>query len=224
MKEDNFTEADALPEDQPEPAVDQSQENETVAKGPGLLYHLFNPETRFGRFMRSFTRVTGVIICLFGFGFLTAYLLLYQPRLNEMNQAREEVKAMTEKLNQAEGTLSAAQQYLNETNTKYEQASARLETEENHNAMLRLLAEVNNARAALASKDGASARLILQNTRKLLDGYLPVINAHSPEMAVSFDARLTLVQNEFSRDPETALADLKLMADNLLDLEKILYK
>jgi hypothetical protein len=90
--------------------------------------------------------------------------------------------------------------------------------------MLRLLAEVNNARAALSVKDGASARLILQNTRNLLDGYLPVIKAHSPEMAESFDSRLKLVQNEFSRDPETALADLKVIADNLLDLEKILYK
>lgn len=224
MKEDNFTEEDAFPEAQPQPAVEGTLENETPAKGPGLLYHVFSPETRLGRFMRPFTRVLGVIVCLFAFGFLTAYLLLYQPRVNEMNQAREDVKTMTEKLNQAEGTLAAAQQYLNETNTKYEQAAAKLEIEENHNTMLRLLAEVNNARASLAAKDGASARLILQNTRKLLDGYLPVIKAHSPEMALSFDARLTLVQNEFSRDPETALADLKLMADNLLDLEKILYK
>ncbi len=224
MKEENFTEADALPETQPEPSVEGSPDNEKAAKGPGLLYQLFSPETRLGRFMRPFTRIVGVIVCLFAFGFLTAYLLLYQPRLEEINQARENVKAMTLKLNQTEGTLSAAQQFLNETNTKYEQTAAQLETEKNYNAMLRLLAEVNNARAALSIKDGASARLILQKTRNLLDDYLPVIEAHSPEMAESFDSRLKLVQNEFNRDPETALADLKVIADNLLDLEKILYK
>ncbi|MHC1782739.1 MAG: hypothetical protein AB9891_08295 [Anaerolineaceae bacterium] len=225
MKKNNdFTDLDPITKPQPEEIAEEAPIEEAPKKGPGLLYHLFSPETRLGRFMRPFVRTLGVIVCLFAFGFLTAYLLLYQPRVKEMNQARDDAKAAAEKLNQTEGTLAAAQQYLTETNIKYEQAAADLTIEKNHNTLLQLLAEINNARAALASKDGASARLILQNTRKLLDGYLPVIKAHSPEMTTTFDTRLTLVLNEFSRDPETALADLELLADNLKDLEKILYK
>jgi hypothetical protein len=223
-KNNDFTELDPISKPQPDDVVDEAPAEEPPKKGPGLLYHLFSPETRLGRFMRPFVRTLGIIVCLFTFGFLAAYLLIYQPRVVEMNQAREDAKAAVEKLNQTEGTLAAAQQYLTETNTKYEQAAADLTVEKNHNAMLQLLAEINNARAALAAKDGASARLILQNARKLMDGYLPVIKAHSDEMATTFDTRLNLVLDEFSRDPETALADLELLADNLKDLEKILYK
>lgn len=223
-----FTELTPLTEAEPESKTEQAgQSTEAEAeepKKPGILYHLFSPETRLGRFMRPLVRVVAIIVSLFAFGFLAAYLLLYQPRLKEMNLAQENLKAATLKLNQTEGTLTAAQKYITELNEKYEQASADLVLEKNHSSLLQLRSEINDARYALAKKDGTSARLILQNVRKLMDGYLPVIKAHSSEMAASFDTRLTLVMNEFSRDPETALADLNLLSTNLDDLEKVLYK
>lgn len=209
------------------PSAPDTSENKSVnpaEKKKGVLYFLFSPETRMGRFMRPFVRTLGIIVTLFAFGFFTAYIVLYQPRVKEMNQARTELKTVTERLNQTEGTLTAAQKFLTETNDKYEKAAADLAVEKDHSSLLALLAEVNHARASLSAKEGASARIILQNARKLLDAYLPTVKAHSAEMAKTFDTRMTLIQDEFSRDPETALADLELLAENLQDLEKVLYK
>ncbi len=228
-KKSDFSELEPLqkskidPGEVPSPAEETPVE-EPQQKGPGLLYHLFSPETRLGRFMRPFSRILGIIVGLFAVGFFTAYFLLYQPRLKEMNRARADLETTTLKLNQTEGTLTAAQKFLNEANAKYEKAAADLTKEQDHVALLTLLAEINNARSALAEKDGAGARLILQNARKLLDAYLPAVEAHSTEIAASLDTRLTLALNEFSRDPETALTDLELLADSLVDLEKVLYK
>ncbi len=224
-----FTELTPLPETETRSDAEQSDQvsnpvEEEPKKPGGFLYHLFSPETRLGRFMRPVVRAAALIVILFTFGFLSAYLLLYQPRLEEMNRTQENLKTTTLKLSQTEGTLTAAQKYITELNDKYQQASADLVLEKNHSSLLQLRSEINNARYALAKKDGASARLILQNARKLMDGYLPVIKAHSSEMAASFDTRLTLVMNEFSRDPETALTDLNLLSSNLVDLEKVLYK
>lgn len=229
-KKSEFSELTPLSEAEPAASkteqTDQAEETtvEEPKKPGGFLYHLFSQETRLGRFMRPVVRVLAIIVSLFAFGFLSAYLLIYQPRLSEMNLAQENLKATSEKLNQTEGTLTAAQKYITELNDKYQQASSDLVLEKNHSSLLQLRSEVNDARYALAKKDGTSARLILQNVRKLMDNYLPVIKAHSSEMAASFDTRLTLVINEFSRDPETALTDLDLLSKNLADLEKVLYK
>jgi hypothetical protein len=223
-KKQEFEDLKPLSEDSQKSNPPEPMADETPTKKPGLLYYLFSPETRLGRFMRPLVRTIAIIVTLFAVGFFSAYFMIYQPRLAEMNQAKADLKAVTLKLNQTEGTLAAAQKYLSEATAKYEMVQTDLATEKNHTALLGLLAEVNEARSALARKDGAAARLNLKNSRDLLEAYLPIVQAHSAEMAQTFDTRMNLVQSEFSRDPETALADLDLLAGGLKNLEKELYK
>ena len=83
--------AGEIPEKETPPPATPSAEPQKPVKKPWLgrlLYAMFSPNTRLGRFMRPVLRWTAAIVGLFGLGMLATYLLLYTPAAQQLAAAR----------------------------------------------------------------------------------------------------------------------------------------
>ena len=201
--------------DAAQPVIDAPAPEKTAppAKPSGGL---FNPRTRFGRFMRGLTRVLAIIVGLFALGMLATYLLLYRPlddqaaKLKaELAQDRQQIAQLQADLDQSRqdaARLTAANQSLGQN---ADQAKAR-------QALLAALAAVNEARYHLAAGDTPAAQAALAGVPTGLNS----LGAAPSAGVQDARSRLDLVNQELTRDPKTAASDLAILADQISTLLK----
>jgi uncharacterized membrane-anchored protein YhcB (DUF1043 family) len=182
----------------------------------GFFARLFNPETRFGRFMRSATRILATVVGLFALGMLAVYLLLYRPSQQQLAQTRAD-------LDQAQAALSTAQAERDDAQAKNDDLAPRLKTAEAHVTLLQAGADVAAARMALLKEDPAAARKALADTPALLDKLAPDLNRVDANLADTLKTRLDLALGEMAKDPELASSDLAIVADRLSEAETTLF-
>lgn len=204
---------------QPEEASAEAQVEPTH---PGFvkrsLQFLFNPETRFGRVMRSVTRALALIVSFFALGFLLAYLLLYYPASQALESARIEVKTLQGQLADAEESVQTARQDLL-------QVQKRLSIQQTRVQVLSILDHAQSARLALSARNGsATAQKSITTAVQQLDQLLPEIKALDPNLATTLKARLDLINAEAARDSKTAVADLNILIEALQLLDQNLSK
>jgi hypothetical protein len=199
---------------------DRSEENSPDTISPqknGILYQLFSPETRLGRFMRPALRNTGALVAAFTVGLLLAYFLLYRPAAVERDKIKAEFAATSQE-------LSTSQEQLASLQTRYDQTSAELEAANRRANYQQLVGNVSRARLALAEKDGPSALVVLKEVQTNLKKLEPAIIKVDANMAKILSTRLELVMTELNRDPVTAVSDLEKLYSSLLELEKALQQ
>lgn len=199
-----------------------SQAEATPPARPGffkrLIHFLFNPETRFGRGMRTFTRTLAMVVGFFGLGFLVAYFLLYRPTDQALTNTRSNLQTIQSQLNTTQNSLENSQNELKKIQEQTEIQQVRIQ-------VLSMLNQAQTARLALATKDsGNTAKDSIQTAAVQLEKVLPTLTKINPDTAVNLKARLDLVKNELASDPKTATADLNLFIEKLRILDQQLLK
>jgi hypothetical protein len=178
----------------------------------GLFHRLFDPETRFGRGNRAFTRGLGLVVGLFALGLLTGYTLLYQPLEKryragqvELTQANAALETLHADLKLAQSSLLGAEQERKTTSTALAKAQARLDVQ-------RAKVKVVETRLALAQKDNPAARLALGDAEKI---FILIKPALSTDEAKSLDQVLALAKSDITRDSSLADQDLERLLSEL---------
>jgi hypothetical protein len=178
----------------------------------GFLHRLFNPETRLGRGMRTFTRGLGLVVGLFALGFLTTYVLLFQPLERRYRTAQTELAQTTAALETLQGDLKLSQNSLVGAEQERKTASAQLAKAQTRVDVQLAKVKAMETRLALAQKDNAAARLALGEVEKILTVLKPGLKAASGE---SLDKVLALVKSDISRDATLADQDLQRLLSEL---------
>ncbi|HSV86958.1 MAG TPA: hypothetical protein VLH85_10310 [Levilinea sp.] len=177
---------------------------------------------RTGRALRAVLIYTGMVVIAFGLGMLVTYLWLNRPLATRLTQSQAELQAARAELDQVQNQLASVQEEvlaLQETN---ETLTVHLDRSETRIHLLRVMYQARVAQNALLNRDQASARRALQAARTELDTALPMIEVEDEEVAQSLTLRLDVAVNSMARDPTTTRADLEILINNLILLERLL--
>ncbi len=188
-----------------------------------VLYHLFSPETRLGRFMRPVLRWLAAITGLFGLGLLAGYLLLYQPTQRALDAALEKLTTASQLVSQKEQGLASAQTGLNQAQLSVKQVQDQLAAAASENSLLIVMVDVSSARVALVEKDGASAKTAITQAQAALNLALPYIASQDKVLSDLLQTRLDLISKELVSDAQGAQTDLGKLSSDLTDLHKKLF-
>ena len=189
---------------------------ESSQPGSGVQVHPAKTEkpplSRMRRLWRASLVWLAVVAISFTAGLVTFNFLRYQPQLNELAQAYR--------------TTTDLQNQVISLTTQLETATDRLlvlEDVQTHLELLQVLADVNNARLALADQDVPAAKAALANTSRRLEDLAPRLGKADASLTASLPQRLALILSGMENDTDTARVDLELLAGNLLDIEADLF-
>lgn len=220
--EEDMTLADPASED---PAAGESAPPE---KMPGELPPVPElpaepSESRFRRGLRRSIRWGAGLLLLFALGMMTATLAFYMPKAREVNrvealrmQADERIAALEAELESMDAELEAFKQ-----NQETQQEA--LDAANLHIFILSALADVAQARLALALDNPEEARLALTNTAGTIESLTALVESDQTEALQAMQQRLDLAVSGLDGDPEAALSDLEVLANNLVKLENTYF-
>ncbi len=167
------------------------------------------PKRRLRRLLFWMLCVTGV----FALGLVAMWFVRVGPLSTEFEKARVEIESLESELEdlrplQAENT----------------QLSDALETSESQLQLLSVLVDVTSAQLALAQEDEIAAKAALAGTKVSLLELEEKLSAADAEIVRELIDRLELVQREVDTDEFAASRDLEILANNLLSLERSLFR
>lgn len=186
------------------------------------------------RLARNALMALGIILLIFFAGFLTDHFTRYQPMYDsqtaqvqtltaDLAESRQQIADLERKNESLSGSLTLANARI----AVLETDNMGLETDLDMAAMrielLHTLADFNAAHIALANDDISGAKVALLNTQGRIDTLKPLIATVDAALAENMSSRFALVLSALETDPETARADLGLLAKNLLNVEKLLF-
>ncbi len=103
------------------------------------------------------------------------------------------------------------------------QTQADLDQANLHIELLQALVEIKTAHLELASGNVAGAKSALLNTAARLETLKPAVESVDATLAANMRTRLEMILSGMDGDPQTAQADLGLLAQNLLSVETLLF-
>lgn len=169
--------------------------------------------SRFQIFMRKALTWLAVVLVAFLGGFITFYFSLYQPKVDELNQAQTTLAETQDEVAQLEAQLASVSA----------QRDA-LETADEYRHLLSILADTYAARLALVEENTAAAKSAFSDTDETLDVIIDVIQDFDAKLAESLPQRLNLIRTNIDGNLENAIADCDLLIKDLRDIEKALYQ
>lgn len=169
--------------------------------------------SRFQIFMRKALTWLAVVVVAFLGGFITFYFSLYQPKVDELNQAQTTLAETQDEVAQLEAQLASVSA----------QRDA-LETADEYRHLLSILADTYAARLALVEENTAAAKSAFSDTDETLDVIIDVIQDFDAKLAESLPQRLNLIRTNIDGNLENAIADCDLLIKDLRDIEKALYQ
>ncbi|MBN1537213.1 MAG: hypothetical protein JW908_10820 [Anaerolineales bacterium] len=179
----------------------------------------FERESRVGCFLKAATRWLFGLLIVFGLGALTVIFLLYTPTRETLENTQANLDAANQKITDLENQV----QTLSALEPKNAALQKEVDAGNLHIKILTALADVNNARVALAEGDPAAAQSALANTTAALKQVATLAGSSQSEAVNFIQDRLDLVLGEIETDTATAQSDLVVMATKLLELEKALF-
>ncbi len=228
---DNPTESNPeQPAPEPAPPVQEEQPASTGTaatgrpKAPGLKtpsasrrvgYALFSPETRTGRFIRGLLRTLALIVGLFAIGFLVAYVLLYRPAIQRLDNASRQATQTAAELQQSRQDLASARQNLQAAQTQVGAVQDRLDVELARSQILRAMSAITQAKAAIQANNKAGAVKNLDTAQGYLNAIQPVLAKRDSQQASTLQALFTLTKNDLDRDLKLASQDLDRLQSEL---------
>ncbi len=222
---DNPTSEENIDEPRPEPGAASSDQDvkgapEAAQSKRSLLARMYDPETKFGRFMRVLTRTLAVIVGLFALGVLVTYLMLYRPLADEANGLKSNLTQAQQQSEQLQKDLTKAQQDVTQLKKTNTDLTASLDKAKGSQAVLTALNAVNLARYHVASGSAAEAKSALDTVPAALDDVAKAAGSANTAQIADVRSRLALVLGEMERDPQTAASDLGILVTQLTDLGK----
>ena len=203
------------PQSAPAPAEEQKPPKKSV------LYYLFSPETRVGRFMSPFVRWLAVIVGSAGAGILLGYFLLYRPLTVQLAAARSGEADTRQQLEQVKGQLEESRSQMLNLQNNYTLLTKTMKSTNGRIQVYRMLNQVAAAQLALANREGPAVQAALQNARTELNLLLPVVKEHDPDLATQMEARLTVAMTGLN-NPTSVKNDLDMLSATLLKFDQML--
>ena len=194
-----------------------------------FFYKLLSPETRMGRFMRPFLRITATVIGFFALGFLTTYILLYRPTRIAYEDTYNRLNQTTTQLDETQTQLETSQaEYLTletDSQKEIEGLNEDLDLANTRINFLKFKNNINLARRALVYDDeGATALEALNDAEDDLNDLLPSLEKIDPVLAGLLGNRLSVVKGELVRNPDQATLELESLYNTLLEFEMELFE
>ena len=205
-------EAGNVPPTPSKPATDTKPAME-VTKGPGKAGVIF----------RSLLIGLGVIVVAFLAGVLTYHLVRYKPTETSLSQANQSIADLQTSSDALTSQLDIANRQISNLKSENQALQTSLETAELHIELLQALAEINAAHIALTKQDVAAAKVALSNTGIRLESLKPSIGSVDAALADNISQRLALINTSMDNDLESARAELGLLANNLINVETLLF-
>ncbi len=196
----------------------------TPSRSQRVMYTLFSPETRTGRFMRRTLRVLAVVVGLFALGLLVAYLLLYRPTLQQLENANRQATQTASELQKARQDLDSARKNAQTNQTQLGDVQSRLEVEVARSQILRSMNSITQARMALQANNKAGAVKNLDTAKGYLQTILPLLTKLDSQQAETLDALFTLTKTDLDRDLKLAAQDLDRLQSELERAETNILK
>lgn len=182
-----------------------------------IFKSLFNPETRFGRGMRSSTRWVGIILGLFALGMLATYFLLVQPLSASLDQTQAALEKNTQELQTANQKIADLQANQKTDNSSLQTALVQLN-------FMKLKANVEEAQLGLARKEDAAVKVAMDKIAVNLPALLPELKKIDANKAALLETRMNEALADMKTDPLLVQTDLERSTSTLLELEMILFK
>ena len=194
-----------------------------------FFYKLLSPETRIGRFMRPFLRITATVIGFFALGFLTTYILLYRPARSAYEDTFKNLEQTTTQLEETQTQLETSRSEYADLETKsqdeIDQLKEDLDLANTRINFLKYKNNINLARRALVFDDeGATALEALNDAEDDLNDLLPSLEKIDPILVGLLGDRLSVVKGELVRDPDQAALELEKLYSDLLEFEMELFE
>jgi hypothetical protein len=180
-----------------------------------ILFSLFNPETRSGRFTRRLLRTLALIVGSFALGVLATYLLLYRPASQQLTDTRRQATQAGGDLQQANQTLTQARQDLQSAKSQAGQAQTKLEVELARSQVLRSMNALTQAQMAIQANNKAGAVKALDTARGYIQAVQPLLEKRDAQQASTLQALFTLAKNDIDRDLKLASQDLERLQSEL---------
>jgi len=167
------------------------------------------PKRRLRRLLFWTLSVTGV----FALGLVAMWLVRVGPLSTEFEKARSEVESLESELEDLRPLQAENAQLIDE-----------LAMGESQLQLLDVLVNVTSAQLALAQEDEIAAKAALAGTKVSLVELEEKLSAEDAETVRGMIDRLELVQGELDTDEFAASRDLEILANNLLSLERSLFR
>ncbi len=165
------------------------------------------------RRLRRFLFWTLCVLGLFALGTVATWFFQVGPLTIELEKARIEIESLESELED-----------LRPLPAENEQLSDALEISESHRQLLNVLVNVTSAQLALAQGDTIAAKAALAGTRASLLELEENLSVEDAETVRDLIDRLELLQGELDTDEFAASRDLEILANNLLALERSLFR
>jgi septal ring factor EnvC (AmiA/AmiB activator) len=196
------------------------------------------PESRKRKVFRKVIRWSLGLIIIFGLGFLTAVFSIYNPTESELENSKNKLENAENTIGSLETEISEHQResdklksevdVLNQTITDLETENQKLVdslyTASLQIELLKARNDVLRAQVELYQENPAQARVLLDSTQKTLIRIETLLPEDIKAVVAPLQNRLDLAIGEIENDPETAIADLGILAGDLLEIENALYK
>lgn len=189
-----------------------------------ILFTLFSPETRSGRFTRRLLRTLALIVGSFALGVLATYLLLYRPASQRLVETRQQATQAAGDLQQANQALTQARQDLQSAKNQAGQAQDKLEVELARSQVLRAMNALTQAQMALQANNKAGAVKALDTAQGYIQAVQPLLEKRDAQQTSTLQALFTLAKNDIDRDLKLAGQDLERLQSELQRAEANVLK
>jgi hypothetical protein len=223
---------------QNETEQDQStEENEEILKEESHSRTVF----------RKFIRWTFGLLIVFGLGFLTAIFTFYSQKVDELDQSgkildsaqstitgleseinaqQNEIDRLGVQIQNLETEISNLETEISNLETKNQELEDQLVEEQSKYylqiTLLKTRSDVISAQVAIYQENPAQARLLLDSASQNLTTVGSLLPEDLKDVVSPLQNRLELAMGEIEDDPETAIADLAILAGDLLKIENAL--
>ena len=194
-------------------------------------------ESRSRRVFRKIIRWTFGLLIVFGMGFLAAVSTIYTLKVDELDQSHKNLDGAETTIIKLEAEIIAQQEEIDSLNTQINTLEIKISNLEAENlelaehqtglylqiALLETRADVISAQVALYQENPAQARLLLESASQNLTTIKSLLPEDLKDVVSPLQNRLELAVGEIDDDPETAIADLGILAGDLLEIENALF-
>jgi hypothetical protein len=195
-------------------------------------------ESRARQVFRKFIRWVVGLLIVFGFGFLTAVFTIYNPKVDQLDQSQSDLNGAGTTIDELESQINIQQGEVDNLNNQIDALNQKVESLENDKqglyeqqdqfnlqvALLKARADVVSAQVELYEGNPAQARVLLESTDQSLTTIESLLPDDLKDVVEPLQNRLDLAIGEIENDIDTAIADLSILAGDLLEIENALFK
>lgn len=166
----------------------------------------------------------GAAVLLFLAGFLTDHFTRFQPLNAAYKTVSLQASDLEKQVTGLKDELTAANAQIIDLKSDKTGLQADFTAALTHVELLRAMSEIQAAQVALANADISGAKVALVDTPKRLENLKPAIAPVDAALAENMSARLGTAITAIDTNIGTAKTTLAALANNLLNIEALLYK